>query len=98
MKNLATGSGKTSYLLKLLTFAPELFRDAPTNLIILYSVYQSIYEKFTKLSHFKSVKLIKGLDLDFEDIRDCILCVDDQQQELMQDKNMQNVFTKLSHH
>lgn len=64
----------------------------------MYSQYQPIYDKINQLKVFKSVSLIKGLNIDYEKLRDTILCVDDQMQEMNQDKEMQKVFTRLSHH
>lgn len=80
-----------------------VFSPCPSKLYMIYSEDQPIYDEIRKLTNFKTIEFIKGSkdvleSYNFEGISDCILVIDDLMSEIVNDKRINNVFTKFSHH
>lgn len=98
-----TSSGKTTLLTRILRNAQEMFTPCPPNLYVIYSEDQTAYDEIKNMSHFKRIEFIKGSKevlekYEFERLSNCILIIDDLMSEIVNDKRVKNVFTKLSHH
>lgn len=80
-----------------------MFDPCPPHLYIIYSEDQPIYEQIRKNPHFKRIEFIRGSkevlqNYDFDKLNNCIFIIDDLMNELVNDKQVRNIFTRLSHH
>lgn len=51
-----------------------------------------------QFQHFHTVQLVEGLNFDFAGVRNAIIVIDDQLEDLMKRENAQQLFTRYSHH
>ena len=82
----STGSGKSFFMYQLLKNADDLLRPKTRNLILLYSQYQEIYDQIKLLDNFDTIKIEQGLNVNFEEIEDAVIVIDDQMREIMRDE------------
>ena len=84
-----TGSGKTSFLKKLLELKHEKIYQCPQRIVWCYSQWQPLY------TTMKNVEFQQGLP-DVEELESCLLVLDDMMDSL--DSRVADLFTKGSHH
>ena len=100
-----TGGGKTTWASKLVRFKDEMFPDeSPKKVMVCYTIWQTLYQE---LQHeFPEIIFKNGLpskeeliDLSGGDhIQHSLLLIDDMITELCESKDMEQLFTTLSHH
>ena len=84
-----TGSGKTSFLKKLLELKDEKIYQCPEKILWCYSQWQPLY------ATMKEVEFRQGLP-DVEKLKSCLLVLDDMMDHL--ESEVADLFTKGSHH
>ena len=84
-----TGSGKTSFLKKLLELKNEKIYQCPEKILWCYSQWQPLY------ATMKDVEFRQGLP-DVEKLKSCLLVLDDIMDHL--ESEVADLFTKGSHH
>jgi hypothetical protein len=96
-----TMSGKTSFVIRLLQHASEMFSQAPTKILFCYMAWQSAFDKLKNMS---IVELHEGLpprsvitELGFEKGHK-VLVLDDMMKHIVNDVNVQDYVTVSSHH
>ena len=95
-----TGSGKTTWLYKLLQCKDVMFKDPPNKIIYCYSIWTKLFDSMEK---DLDIEFIQGVP-DAEKIKAIydgkhhIICLDDLQQEVANSKEAEKLFTQLSHH
>ena len=95
-----TGSGKTFWLYKLLQNKDIMFVSPPNNIRYCYSVWQNVFDDMenelnvTFLEGLPSVEHIK----DIFDGKHNLIYLDDLQHEVSNNKEIEKLFTQLSHH
>ena len=95
-----TGSGKSSWLYKLLKQKQAMFQDPPKKIIYCYSIWTKLFDDMER-----------DLDIDFVQGMPCpdkikeifdgehhIICLDDLQHEVANSREAEKLFTQLSHH
>ena len=98
----ASGSGKTSFIFKLLNDARFMFKTAPKKIIYCYSTYQPLYNEMKKM--VKDITFFEGLpskeDMDIWSFEEGfkILVIDDLAQKASVSVDIVNLFTIYSHH
>lgn len=100
-----SGSGKTRWVLELLTRRIELYDGkAPNHVIIFYKEWQPLYDQMKKLTSMNTY-FIKGIPEDndlkkifskFQNIGGCFAVFDDLMSDI--DESILNCFTVYSHH
>ena len=95
-----TGSGKTSWLYKLLKQKNLVFQEPPNKIIYCYSIWTKLFDNMEKdldtefvqgMPHPDKIKAIF-------DGKHHIICLDDLQQEVANSKEAEKLFTQLNHH
>ena len=94
-----TGSGKTTWLYKLLQCKDVIFKD-PNKIIYCYSIWTKLFDSMEKdldmefVQGAPNAEKIKAI----YDGKHHIICLDDLQQEVANSKGATKLFTQLSHH
>ena len=100
-----TGGGKTSWASKLVRFKEEMFPDEPPRrTMFCYSIWQEIYQELQQ--EFPEIIFKNGLPSKDElmelsggdHVEHSLLLIDDMITELCESKDMEQLFTTLSHH
>ena len=89
-----SGSGKTKLLFKILQKANDIISLSPQRIIYCYSIKQKIFDKYPNIEFKEGCLDIDDVD---ENINNLII-FDDLMEEVNNDKSIQNLFTKGSHH
>ena len=89
-----SGSGKTKLLFKILQKANEVISPSPQRIIYCYSIRQKIFDKYPNIEFKEGCLDIDDVD---ENVNNLII-FDDLMEEVNNDKSIQNLFTKGSHH
>lgn len=90
-----TQSGKTKFIQDLITHSDKMIEPSPDRVVWCYGAYT---DGLTKLPDFVTVhKGIRDID-DFNVTENNLLVLDDLMSEVGNDENMQEIFTKGSHH
>ena len=85
-----TGSGKTSFVIRLLSHAKTMIYPAPNQIVWCYGEWQKIY------STIKNVEFVEGLP-DINELQpQTLVIIDDLMSET--DERVTKLFTKASHH
>lgn len=95
-----SSSGKTILLSKIMSNAGQLFDHAPVEIIYNYACWQEAYNEMQRLCPFP-ISFIEGvstIDTLPNDGKHRLLCIDDQMENIAEDKNVADFFTKYSHH
>lgn len=95
---IASSSGKTTMLYKILLDAENLFSQLPPNLVVFYSQPQPIYSEIQKLQNFETIKFVKGLDYDFDELQNAVVVIDDMMNTISKSDTIESLFSRLSHH
>ena len=91
-----SGSGKTTWLTKLITNKDIMFDIPPKKILYFYGVWQSL---FNTLEKQYGIEFHHGLPKDIEDIGEHQLVIlDDLQDEVVSCKETEKLFTQGSHH
>ena len=91
-----SGSGKSTLLQQMLNFPQRVFQVIPSQVVIVYSRTQQLYQDIIKSSKIP-VQLVHGLSADLRPKKNALLIFDD----LMEKQNLVLIsewFTKNSHH
>ena len=98
-----TGSGKSTWLYKLLKYRNDMFSTPPKNILMCYgSVWQPLFDKMEK--ELNTIEFHKGVPsesfiTEFANPEEHkIVILDDLMGEIANDVNVQSLFTKGSHH
>ena len=98
----ATGSGKTSWLFKLLRNREEMFGDnPPSNILYCYGVWQELFEQMEE--EIPNIVFLKGLPSlqqieEFSGSKHNIIILDDLMEECVKNPEVENLFTRGAHH
>jgi hypothetical protein len=96
----ATQSGKTYFTKQLLENCTALIEPPPQNIIWCYGEYQKLYDEMA--NQILGIRFIEGLPANLYDSIDAshtnLLILDDLMTELVDTKQVSNLFTKGSHH
>ena len=92
----ASQSGKTVLVSKLLRSLDLVVSPRIKEIIISYSEDQPIYHELA--AGDSRVKLVKGSDFEITSGDHTLVCVDDQMNSCLNDKKIQDLFTKGVHH
>lgn len=98
----SSGTGKTQIVYKLLQNQSDLFTTPPDKILYCYGQYQSLFDDIEK--QCANVEFYEGLPS--KDIiiafaskyKSSLICIDDLMAECINSSDMQDVFTKYSHH
>jgi hypothetical protein len=96
----SSGSGKTSFVLKLLEFQNEMFNKTFDRIIYFYGQT----EPDVKFHNLKNIEIINGLNIDedylnsFDKNLNNVIILDDLMNEIGNDKVIANLFSKFSRH
>ena len=91
-----TGCGKTQFTINLIKNRESMIDPPPEKCIFVYSVYQPIFDTIKS----EKVKFVEGTEasqLTPEQMAGCLVVLDDQQQ-LLSEKYLTNLFCIWSHH
>ena len=91
-----TGSGKTTWLKKLIAYKKQMFSKEPLKILYFYGVWQPMFEDMEKWG----VQFVKGLPQDLENDSGVhmLVVLDDLQDEVTKSDHVENLFTRGSHH
>jgi hypothetical protein len=93
-----SGSGKTSILFKILDNKEELFDIKPNKIMYCYGAWQSSFEnKDGEIDFHEGVPSSSDIE-EFVDGKHNIIILDDLQDQVVQDIQVQHLFTRGSHH
>ena len=95
-----TGSGKTSLMFKIIQHKDELFSTPPKKIMYCYGVWQSIFDE---MEENLGIIFQNGLPSEsvidkFVDGNHNVIILDDLMDQVVQNANVQNLFTRGSHH
>ena len=95
-----TGSGKTTWLYKLLTHKNSMFEEPPRRVMYCYSIWTKLFDDMEK--NF-NVEFVQGMPTseklkEIFDGKHHLVCLDDLQHEVANSKEAEKLFTQLSHH
>ena len=97
----ATGCGKTFWVYKLLQNKESLFQKPPLKVLYCYSIWQPIFDVMEKelgVIFYKGLPTLEEL-MDFGRTKEHkLICLDDLQQEVVNSKTIEKLFTQLCHH
>lgn len=91
----ASGSGKTTWIAKLIKNRHQMLQPPVKKVIYFYAVWQD------KFNHMKDVEFVKGLPDTFEPYacgHHVLVIIDDLINEAVDNKQVEFAFTTLSHH
>ncbi|CAG2206327.1 unnamed protein product [Mytilus edulis] len=95
-----TGSGKTTYIKRLLENAQEMFTIPPQKIYYCYSIWQDVFDELKKTVSNISFQLELPDESDFLVDKDIhtLWIIDDKMDEVVDCKLMQKIYCVLSHH
>ena len=98
-----TGSGKTQWVYKFLTHINDMYsQDPPSKILYCYGIHQDLFEQMERsVPHFYSkqgLPTVEELDAFTRDKRHKLIIIDDLMHEVMQNKDMELLFTQGTHH
>ncbi len=89
-------SGKTHFLMELMSRANDMFEPAPDRIVYAYGIWQ---EAFTNFPNVEFVSGVDGLrEIQFDSRIFNLLIIDDLMDELCNDKKLSTLFTRDVHH
>ena len=97
----ATGCGKTFWVYKLLQHKDSLFKSPPKVILYCYSIWQPLFDLMEKdlgVKFYKGVPTLEELMLFGKNSDHKLICLDDLQQEVVNNKTVEKLFTQLCHH
>ena len=99
----ATGSGKTTWVYRLLQQLPQMYADdPPIETLYCYGIHQPLFNEMrSKLSNFTLHQgLPSKVELDefTKDLRHRLIILDDLMQQVIKDNDMELLFTQGCHH
>ena len=89
----STGSGKTTFIKKVLEEKKTIFQIEPTRIIYFYSIWQDIYEQMEEVEFYSG--LPSNLDEFFikkEKKEHILILFDDLMEAIVGNKNVQNLY------
>jgi hypothetical protein len=93
--------GKTTFVLKLINNAEDMFTKKPTRVLYCYSVWQTGYEKLKALSYVtmhQGVPTRAKMEEVTYDRKPTLLVLDDLMAKIIKDPDVQHYVTVMSHH
>ena len=98
-----TGSGKTRWVYQFLTHIRNMYaRDPPTRILYCYGIYQPLFDEMERnVPNFTSKQGLPSaeeLDEFTADRRHKLIVIDDLMHRVVQDKEMELLFTQGTHH
>lgn len=98
-----TGSGKTRWVYQFLKHLKNMYtRETPTQILYCYGIYQSLFDDMEKtIPNFSSKQGLPSseeLDEFTRDRRHKLIIIDDLMHEVVQNKEMELLFTQGTHH
>ena len=97
-----TGSGKTYWLFKLLQNKTHLFITPPKKVLYCYSVWQPLFDQ---MEQELGVTFLKGIPSEQDILQFAgdkgdhnLICLDDLQQDVVNNKVIEKLFTQFCHH
>ena len=88
-------SGKSYLVYQILKNSETLIKPVVDKFVYCYSEWQPLYEKM--VVDIKNITFIKGLP-DMDNLENAVVILDDLMHEVVDDKNVLNLFTVGSHH
>lgn len=85
-----TGSGKSSFVAKLIGYADRVIKPTPRSIIWCYSVYQTLFDSLKGVEFHEGVIDVNSLEAG------TLLILDDLMHEA--NEKVEKIFTKYSHH
>ena len=94
-----TGSGKTTFMFRLIDNKAEMFKVQPENIYYFYSIWQPLFETFAG----ENIHFIQGLPNEkiiqsISNNEHNLIILDDMQINAMNDPYIANLFSRESHH
>ena len=97
-----SGSGKSTYIKKLLEQADGVFTEAPSRIVFCYNIYQTIFSDMGRsvknISFYQGVPTRELIESWASSERHLMLIFDDLYQEIIQSKDICDLTIMLSHH
>ena len=96
-----SGSGKTHLTYKIIEDKDFLFNEKITKVLYAYSVWQPFYMKMEqdlKINFLEGLPTIEYLNNFTDGQTNTILVLDDMMESVVKSSEIENIFTKLSHH
>ena len=98
-----TQSGKTTWVKKLLLQLSSMFpEDPPSKVLYCYAIYQDAFAEMQQME--EHLEFHEGLPSNefIDDFREnglhCVIVLDDMMQQISKNRDVQNLFTRGSHH
>jgi len=91
-----TGSGKTTFVKKLLEH-PQIFQPKPCKIMYCYGAWQSLFQQMPTIQFHEGLPTKEDVD-QFADGQHNLIILDDLMSDIVKDENIQNLFTRGSHH
>lgn len=96
-----SGSGKSMFCLKLIENLEGMFQTPPSHIYYCYGVWQKLYEHME--NSFENISFHEGVPSkdqiqQWTDGKHNLLILDDLGQEAVQNREVENLFTKYCHH
>ena len=88
-------SGKSHLVYQILKHNETLFKPKVNKFIYCYSEWQPLYEKM--MIEVNNIKFVKGLP-EMDNLENSVVILDDLMNQVIDDKNILNLFTVGSHH
>ncbi len=100
--SVATCSGKTTWLFRLLRHKDEMFNDSPQRVLYCYGIYQPLYDVMERelpfISFHRGLPNEKELDQLSDDSHCNLVILDDLMDSVTTSCEMENLFVKGMHH
>jgi len=97
----STGSGKTSWIFKILKYSKVMFKDPPFKILYCYGVWQDLFNEMEKslsnISFHEGVPSSQEIN-DFADQNHNIIILDDLMSECVKNNDVELLFTRGMHH
>ena len=93
--------GKTTFVLKLIKNAEDMFTKKPQRVLYCYSAWQKAYDELSKLQHVtmhEGVPTRSEMDEFTYDRKPSLLVIDDLMAKIIKDPEVQHYVTVMSHH
>lgn len=98
----ASGSGKTSFIKRIIEERNHMFFKVPSKIIFIYSIYQSIYDEIAKMADdivfIRYIPNENDLHEMVKDIDHALLIIDDMVNQIGDSESVASLFVKNSHH
>lgn len=94
-----TQSGKTQFTLKVIKNANKMFEKPVTKIVYCYSIYQDVFNKLKpNVTFHQNLPTLKDIDKWSKDQDHTFLILDDLLMDIINSKEMVQLFCVLSHH